>query len=485
MKYLLTILMLIGVAYGQSTVYLRADTVKVLKQGSNSNFQILNATKDSTNGVLINIGNGVTAFKRIRAINDSQFVVGTDTITIAGATGGGSSDPTAIIKNANYGYYDVLNFHNSVDSVIAKQLIPGTNITFDSTANTITINGSAGTGWLIAGNTLSGDGILGSLSNDDVNIYTNNLKRGEFDNDGVFIWAGGTPVSTYKTAFGDTSHMTALRFGGASRTTGSSGGDAILSIYKATSSSSSIFSIFSDVTGNPVFNVTGNGLVGVPMLFSSWSATGIQYAGSTGSIRATNAGSTTGNLFAISSGTTSAIATTNTNVLGITGNYTSNSASGGTGIFAAIGITTTMNQAAGATNPTAGLRVAVARTSLVDYTSVLLQDSGGIKNDGAIYWMNKKAPATSGNYTVTDPDHFIYLLDLTTPAANRNVVMPTPTYDGRELVVFNTSSDATFKWSFSGTAVVDAAGTTITTLTDQKCYKLRYYYGSWRVISVY
>lgn len=138
--------MLIGIAYGQSTVYLRADSVKVMKQNGNANLQILNATRDSVNGVLINIGNGVTEFQRIRAINDSQFVVGTDTITIAGATGGGGGDPTAIIKNANYGGYDILNFHNAVDSVIAKQLFPGTNITFDSTATGITINSSGGGG---------------------------------------------------------------------------------------------------------------------------------------------------------------------------------------------------------------------------------------------------------------------------------------------------------------------------------------------------
>lgn len=143
MKNLLIIFFLLAcsLSYGQSTVYLRADTIKVMKQNGNANLQILNATRDTINGVLLNSGNGVTSFVRIRAINDSQFIVGTDTITIAGATGG--NDPTAIIKNPTFGGYDILNFHTAVDSVIAKQFFEGTNITFDSTAFGITINSTA------------------------------------------------------------------------------------------------------------------------------------------------------------------------------------------------------------------------------------------------------------------------------------------------------------------------------------------------------
>lgn len=75
------------VVMGQSTVYLRADSVRVRKEGGNSTLIIENATRDSTNGVLLNYGLGRTRFQRIRAISASQFVVGGDTVTITGATG--------------------------------------------------------------------------------------------------------------------------------------------------------------------------------------------------------------------------------------------------------------------------------------------------------------------------------------------------------------------------------------------------------------
>lgn len=54
--------MLWGVAYGQSTGYLRYDTVRIQKVGGNSTLIIENATKGVTGGVLTNMGGGRTAF---------------------------------------------------------------------------------------------------------------------------------------------------------------------------------------------------------------------------------------------------------------------------------------------------------------------------------------------------------------------------------------------------------------------------------------
>jgi hypothetical protein len=84
---LLAMLFVVATTQGQSTVYLRADTIKVMKQNGNATLTIENATKDSTNGVLLNYLGGRTRFERIRAINDSQFTVGTDTIEITGGLG--------------------------------------------------------------------------------------------------------------------------------------------------------------------------------------------------------------------------------------------------------------------------------------------------------------------------------------------------------------------------------------------------------------
>lgn len=72
-------------AAGQSIVPLKGDSIIISKTGDNAELVVRNDTKDSTNGVMVNIGNGVMKFKRIRAINDSQFVVGTDTITLPGS----------------------------------------------------------------------------------------------------------------------------------------------------------------------------------------------------------------------------------------------------------------------------------------------------------------------------------------------------------------------------------------------------------------
>jgi hypothetical protein len=145
MKNLITILLLFfaGNVLAQSTIHLRGDTTKIYKQGGIATLRIENATRDSINGVLINIGNGITQFQRIRAINDSQFTVGTDTITIAGATGGGGGvviveDSLATLINANGGGYLVMD-RRKVDTLELKNFAAGPFIDLDSTATLITI----------------------------------------------------------------------------------------------------------------------------------------------------------------------------------------------------------------------------------------------------------------------------------------------------------------------------------------------------------
>jgi hypothetical protein len=52
------------------------------------------------------------------------------------------------------------------------------------------------------------------------------------------------------------------------------------------------------------------------------------------------------------------------------------------------------------------------------------------------------------------------------------------------LVIFNTSADPTYKWSFSGEDVENAAGAAVTTLTDNKSYTLIYFAGKFRVTAI-
>lgn len=85
--FLLSLIICVSVD-AQSTLPLRADTVTVEKVGGNATLKIKNATRDSTGGVLMNIGGGVTIFKKSKKINDSTIVVGGDTL---GGINGGQS----------------------------------------------------------------------------------------------------------------------------------------------------------------------------------------------------------------------------------------------------------------------------------------------------------------------------------------------------------------------------------------------------------
>lgn len=96
--------MLVGIAYGQSTYHIRYDTVKIGKgTGGPGELVLESSTKDTTSGVLVNIGGGKTQFKKIRAISATQFVVGTDTVTITGSGGGGSGTLTNLTATDNTG----------------------------------------------------------------------------------------------------------------------------------------------------------------------------------------------------------------------------------------------------------------------------------------------------------------------------------------------------------------------------------------------
>jgi len=112
-------------ALGQAKLYLRADSVIIEKKGGYAELVLRNKTKD-TLGILVNTGGGVTAFKRSHVINDSSFVVGNDTLTLAGGSGG----------------LDINEVNNAIEDALAD--LP---INFDSV---LFINdGSIGAPWSI------------------------------------------------------------------------------------------------------------------------------------------------------------------------------------------------------------------------------------------------------------------------------------------------------------------------------------------------
>lgn len=71
---ILFLITLSTVCLGQSTVQLRGDTVKIWKNGGSAELIVQNGTKDSTNGVLTNVGNGRTTFLKFRTSQDSLFL---------------------------------------------------------------------------------------------------------------------------------------------------------------------------------------------------------------------------------------------------------------------------------------------------------------------------------------------------------------------------------------------------------------------------
>lgn len=96
---LLIAIFLFQSGFSQSRYYLRYDTVYIEKGGGNGELVLRNGTRDSIGGLLINIGGGLTAFKKARALNDSTFIIGLDTLVIKGGVKGGSALDTTSLSN--------------------------------------------------------------------------------------------------------------------------------------------------------------------------------------------------------------------------------------------------------------------------------------------------------------------------------------------------------------------------------------------------
>lgn len=185
--FLAVIILVSLAAMAQSTIPLRADTVKITKTGGNAELVLENGTRSITGGYLRNRFNGRTEFHNVidsaylNAIGDTIiFRYGTTTIRLPHGTGGSSApltaapldtvwklqvyDPVAhttryfptweLFENASnqYNYFANVGTGDTLvvqpaDSVLGvKSLIAGTNITFDVTDSTITINSSGGGG---------------------------------------------------------------------------------------------------------------------------------------------------------------------------------------------------------------------------------------------------------------------------------------------------------------------------------------------------
>jgi hypothetical protein len=143
---------------GQTTGYLRFDTVKIMKQNGTCELYVINSTKDSL-GLLTNIGGGLTRFIKPKVFNDSTIIVGLDTLVLRGAAGGSS----LTLNNVGTGYPLVATPGGDV-----KKINNGYGILIDSTttANTITIQGdTSSTNHLVTQSDLN-DAIAGATVGD-------------------------------------------------------------------------------------------------------------------------------------------------------------------------------------------------------------------------------------------------------------------------------------------------------------------------------
>lgn len=101
-KLIFLSLMLWGVAYGQSTLYLRADSVMIMKQGDNSELIILNGTRSVTNGLLQNIGNGRTRFVSLDSITTAPLANNGATLSGDTVQLGGTLTKATTIEGLNF-----------------------------------------------------------------------------------------------------------------------------------------------------------------------------------------------------------------------------------------------------------------------------------------------------------------------------------------------------------------------------------------------
>lgn len=120
MKYVIAALFCLGAfaAKAQSVYPIRADTVKIYKVGGFAELVLQNRTKDSI-GLLINLGNGKTEFRRAKKLDSSHIIIGLDTLEVGTAATDSSIFATIYRQDtALQRVYDSIRAHNfTVDSI--------------------------------------------------------------------------------------------------------------------------------------------------------------------------------------------------------------------------------------------------------------------------------------------------------------------------------------------------------------------------------
>lgn len=99
----------------------------IYKQNGTAELILMNKTKDSTGGILTNIGNGRTAFIKTKVIDDTLLVIGGDTVVIAP---GGGEIPS--LDNIS----DLIDYEGDKSSVLVKDSAKGGLFIYDTSGTT-------------------------------------------------------------------------------------------------------------------------------------------------------------------------------------------------------------------------------------------------------------------------------------------------------------------------------------------------------------
>lgn len=129
----------------------------------------------------------------------------------------------------------------------------------------------------------------------------------------------------------------------------------------------------------------------------------------------------------------------------------------------------------GTTSHSLQLGDALGNTALTAFTVVTNNDISLSSGSGNVSFLSQPkyligAANGGGNITLNNSSHFI---ELATLSANRTITLPTPgsSTAGQVYTLINENTSGTFSWSFAST-VKDAAGSTITTLTNGTTYQI-------------
>lgn len=167
---------------GQTTGYLRFDTVRIMKQNGTCELYLINKTKDSL-GLLTNVGGGLTQFRKSKMLNDSTIIIGLDTLVIPGSGGNQNlqqvlNNGSTLTENENIVLADSLQFTSGwviIDSLRLRSLPLKTDTT---THKPIAIDGSGNVvkfgSWPGGGGTLQTLTTAGNTTTNDVFIQAAN-----------------------------------------------------------------------------------------------------------------------------------------------------------------------------------------------------------------------------------------------------------------------------------------------------------------------